>query len=315
MKELTIDKRNGHVCYNDKYHVYWNDQDLLTYTSVTTLIGKYENFDRDFWLNYCALKELIGKQGYKDMNILRNLRMTKVFDMDSVLALYPEFTEGMLEEKRKELDTKWKANADKACEFGTKAHAGYEHGFKEKGWYNLSWYGFSNRVKFAYVPNLYTYVPELGRQVMPEMLVAIKTKDMKLRLAGQIDLCIIDKKNLYINDYKTNKSIDFKSMADPEGNHQMMKYPLEYFMDCNSVHYNLQMSIYTYMVARKYPELKPCESTIIHLYDKEDTSKARFYKFQYLESTVKLLLNHYRENNDMDYTKIIEKDGKYYLPR
>jgi len=48
-KEFKIDKEFGDVIYNDKLHLYIDKNDNVKYISVTTLIGKFEQFfDEDF---------------------------------------------------------------------------------------------------------------------------------------------------------------------------------------------------------------------------------------------------------------------------
>lgn len=199
--ELTIDKTDGVVCYDDKHHVYWDRKDMFTYISVTTLISMFENYDRDFWLGYKALQEILAdKPGIK--KFLFNLRKLKAIDIDEVLSIYPgSFTAEEFENKKKEYSDKWNESGRKACEFGTKAHARYENRFKEKDWYQLDWLGFKPTEWFAYIPGFYQFSEKLDRQVFPEMLISMKTES-GVRIAGQVDLCLKNKNIIQIMDYK-----------------------------------------------------------------------------------------------------------------
>ena len=48
--DLSIDKENDNVIYNDQQHVYIDKTDGSYYISVTTLIHNYTNiFDSAFW--------------------------------------------------------------------------------------------------------------------------------------------------------------------------------------------------------------------------------------------------------------------------
>ena len=51
---MEYDKINKEVWFREKDHVYGNINDpTINYTSVTTLIGKYElPYDREFWSKY-----------------------------------------------------------------------------------------------------------------------------------------------------------------------------------------------------------------------------------------------------------------------
>lgn len=311
--ELTIDKRNGNVCYNDKYHIYWDAGDLFTYISTTILISKFENFDRNFWLGYKAIQSLIG-DSEKAKRMLVNVRRLKTIDVKEIMSIFPVFTEEQYRQKVNELSAQWKANADKACEFGTATHASYENMFDGKGWYKLDWYGYASNKHFAYIPGFYSIDDRLDRQVFPEMLISFKSRS-GIRIAGQADICIKDCDTIQIQDYKTNRAINMESYRNADGSYQMMKYPLDNLMDCNSVHYQLQTSLYTWILLRKYPNLNPKDPVIIHFYDKENTKKANKYMFRYIPEAVIMMLRYFRDNIDYNYQKVIKKDGKYFITR
>lgn len=198
MKEITIDKLNGTVAYNDKYHIYWDTEDLMTYISATTLIGMFEQeFDTEFWLKYKALARLCNP----DSDFMSNLRSSRIFDYDVIKQYFPylkshkqEFND-TVEQIRKE----WKENNSNACTMGTSIHEGYENDFFKDGYYQLSDYGFNHRSAFYYKKGLYEIVKD--KQVLPECLVSMKTKS-GVRVAGQIDLMVIDNPYINIFDYK-----------------------------------------------------------------------------------------------------------------
>jgi hypothetical protein len=67
----------------------------------------------------------------------------------------------------------------------------------------------------------------------------------------------------HIDDFKTNKSIDKTSYEYPDGSYKMMLGPLYELMDCNWVHYGLQMSFYQYIM--ETAGFKVGERTLIHV--------------------------------------------------
>lgn len=196
MKELTIDKEFNDVAYNDEHHIYWDKNDLLSYISVTTLIGMFEQeFDEQFWLKYKAFERLCKP----DKDILSNIRSSRKFDVDVIKKLYPKAIMTNLRPIMDEIKKEWVETNKNACEFGTATHEKYENIFSEKGYYQLSNYGFSHKDGFYYSPNEYNIIKK--RQVLPECLISMKTKS-GVRVAGQIDLPVFDYPDLHVFDYK-----------------------------------------------------------------------------------------------------------------
>lgn len=105
-------------------------------------------------------------------------------------------------------------------------------------------------------------VQRLEPGVYPEHFVYL----LSAELAGQSDVVIVDHKGyVHILDYKTNKKIDRSSWANFEGVTDRMGAPLEHLDDCNYNHYNLQLSLYMYMILRQNPRLKPGSITMRHV--------------------------------------------------
>ena len=64
---MQYDKINGNVGFRESDHFYGNLLDnSIKYTSVTTLIGKYEpEFDKEFVSKYKALERLMSTTDWK----------------------------------------------------------------------------------------------------------------------------------------------------------------------------------------------------------------------------------------------------------
>jgi len=82
--------------------------------------------------------------------------------------------------------------------------------------------------------------------IYPEILLYRISDDGKLRVAGQVDLLIIDHDGgVYIVDHKSNKKIETKSYFNQKTKKSTkMKYPLNNLDDVNFNHYQLQLSLY-----------------------------------------------------------------------
>jgi len=97
--------------------------------------------------------------------------------------------------------------------------------------------------------------------VYPEHFVYLKSAG----LCGQADLVEIVNGKINITDYKTNKEIKEKSFVNWEGISSKMYIPVNHLDDCNLNHYNLQMSIYAYIIKKHNPKLKVGALKIQHV--------------------------------------------------
>ena len=286
---MKVDKTNGYVKYNDEKHLYWDDNDER-YVSVTTLIGKFEHeFDKDFWSSYKAAEKLIPEEGWK----LERPRLlnTKRFNKE-ILSLYSIDEESFNKSKQAILD-QWAEENRISCERGTKIHAGLEESMC-KPEVTLEKYDIGG--KFTYKKDHYKL--DLEKGVYPEFLIHYKTKDGILKLAGQVDLLIKDGNHITIVDYKTNKKLDQKSFFDTsiKGNTKM-KYPLNNLMDCNFLHYTLQLSTYAWMVQQLNPEFIIDRLIIVH-YDHSD--KVTKYDIEYKKDDVIRMLKYHKYRSMVD---------------
>ena len=82
--------------------------------------------------------------------------------------------------------------------------------------------------------------------VYPEHFVYLKS----LGICGQADLVTIVNNQIHIIDYKTNKEIKEKGFTNWEGITSKMYNPVSHLDDCNLNHYNLQLSLYAYIIKK-----------------------------------------------------------------
>ena len=115
----------------------------------------------------------------------------------------------------------------------------------------------------------YAPVQKMISGVYPEHFVYLKSAGV----CGQADYVEVVNGEVNILDYKTNKEIKSRSFENWEGKRSMMNSPLGHIEDCNLMHYNLQMSIYMYIILKHNPKLNPGKLTLQHItfeYDGED---------------------------------------------
>ena len=135
---------------------------------------------------------------------------------------------------------------------------------------------------------------KLDEGVYPEHMVYLKSAG----LCGQADLVEVVNGHININDYKTNKAIKTKGFTNWEGITEKMFAPLTHLDDCNLNHYNLQLSIYAYIIKKHNPKLKIGKLTIQHV------------KFKQLGTDA----NGYPINEHVDGEPVVEDIKIYDLP-
>jgi hypothetical protein len=152
---------------------------------------------------------------------------------------------------------------------------------------------------------------KLSEGVYPEHFVYLKSAG----LCGQADLVSIVNGKINILDYKTNKEIKKKGFTNWEGITSKMYNPVSHLDDCNLKHYNLQLSLYAYIIKKHNPKLKIGDLQIQHvIFEKEGEDKfgypitkyndqkepiikeIKIYKLPYLKQEVQSLMMWLKDN-------------------
>jgi len=101
--------------------------------------------------------------------------------------------------------------------------------------------------------------------VYPEHFVYLKSSS----LCGQADVVEVINGKVNVIDYKTNKEIKKEGFTNWEGVTSKMFNPVSHLDDCNLSHYNLQLSLYAYIIKKHNPKLKIGNLIIQHVKFKE----------------------------------------------
>jgi hypothetical protein len=142
---------------------------------------------------------------------------------------------------------KWDKKRNDSCERGSTYHK-----MKEDLVYNC---GVDNKGGRLYTTinweqklRMNTSHSELPDGVYLELRIWL----FRLGISGTIDKVYIttEGKTRYVDieDYKTNEKIDTESHKFRDGNYKMMRSPVSHLMDCNFNHYQLQLSLYGYIL-------------------------------------------------------------------
>ena len=138
-------------------------------------------------------------------------------------------------------------------------------------------------------------VQKLEPGVYPEHFAFLKSAC----ICGQADLVEVVNGKVNITDYKTNKEIKEKGFTNWEGVTSKMFKPLTHLDDCNLNHYNIQLSIYMYIILKHNPKLKAGKLTIQHVSFEKEKDDENGYP-----------INKYDSNGD----PIIKEIKMYNLP-
>ena len=293
---MQIDKQNGSVAFNDLNHKYWNINDeSIQYTSVTTLIGRYEqDFDKEFVSKYKALERLVPTDVWKKEKggIWKSHKIPKEF-----LEVH-DINENELNKVQQDILDEWAEINRISCERGTKIHSQLENSFYKAG-SNITLKKFGIGGKFICKKD-YSEL-DLDYGVYPEYLIYYDNPKIGLHIAGQIDLLVKNGNDIHIIDHKSNKKIDLKAFYDSSTrSEKKMKYPLTDLGDCNFNHYQLQLSTYAWMVQKLNPNFVIKSLTLNH-YDHEGNNT--LYPCSYLKDDVEKMLKHFARQQKLENQK------------
>ncbi len=287
--------------FDEASHTYRNPVHNYFYTSGTTLVGLFKpKFDTDYWSLYNAGRRILGisdenKTDYSKLLIKNGLDFANKTDANLrralILTLGSKYLE--LDDAQTKEQGDWKANTKLATDAGTKVHKEKEDGLKNTG-IDISIYGLSIPVigVFDEIDNLAL----LKDGVYPELMVW----NNQYRVAGISDKVTIETQGniryVDIDDYKTNKEIKTLSYCNKNtGEYAKMLFPVNHLMECNFIHYSLQLSLYAYLLECFGFVVRSIKFTHIPL---NETRTAKLgieqaYYVKYLRSDIIKMLNHY----------------------
>jgi hypothetical protein len=267
------------VAFTDHNHKYVSiDGDDISWTSTTSFIAKFKQpFDKD------RVAERVSKS-----------KKSKWYGKtpDEIKAI-------------------WNGEAERAMELGNWYHDQREADLLE--FKTIERYGKEVPIVRPLLEGQRKLAPsqKLSEGVYPEHLVYLKSAG----ISGQSDLVEVVDGYVHITDYKTNKEIKSKSYVNWEGVSQKMFDPVAHLDDCNLKHYNLQLSLYMYIILKHNRRLKPGNLVIQHVKFKKEGEDANgypiyvrddrgdfiiedivYYELPYLKEEVVKMLNWHKEN-------------------
>ena len=241
---------------------------------VTQLVNSYRIFDRQFWLAYKTLEKIHPHFDDIKMALLRSKRVDNYLkDVDEQLYI----TEKEL------LNKEWQQKSLEARQMGTAVHEQIHNmlvtdlpGCKSCFGIPTDLYQVMQKEKF-----------ENSDGIFPEFRIEVDLDD-EYKLVGIADLIIKIGDRIKIIDYKTGDKIEQHAYFDmSRGKKKHMKFPICSLEDCDLVHYQLQVSIYAWMIKQLWPDLIIDSLEIYHV---KDGKLKKAYPVEYLSKEVETLI-------------------------
>ena len=268
------------IIFNSKEHSY--ESEKIRYTSVTTRVKKYENYDREYWSEYKAIELIFGKDHFRS---LRNQMHYKAYDKEMIAYMKTRISPTDFKDALSTILGQWSVSSNIATKKGNDYHdfkekQAFELGYSENPFTNEDFSTIQSMDIYTkdgveYREPTYEKLWDLKDGFHPELLIW----DNESATAGQSDKIYIktvgDKRLVWVDDYKTNKKIDTYSFFKNK-----MKAPLAHLDDVNYNHYRLQLSIYAWMMEKAGYTIAGTRFTHLN----------KPYEFDYLKKEVELIM-------------------------
>jgi hypothetical protein len=236
------------VRFIEKSHQYFVDD--IEYTSVTTLIEKYsQDFEEEFWSRYKAV-ELIFKQRYGDskgieyFQELKKQRSQHAPGWEEWMCQMEKIQVDEVDQAQADIIQMWRKENYDSLVKGSAYHNKREEEAYSKGFARNPMTGKTHVTAQRGVSSC-NDLSHLMPGYYPELIIW----NNEYQVIGTADRVFISsgtrsdtRKQVWIDDYKTNKEIKKQNMF------QKMKYPLSKLDDCNYNHYRLQIGLYAWML-------------------------------------------------------------------
>ena len=246
--------------------------------AVTNVIKDYHHFDRDFWLSYKTLEKILPVMQFEDIK-MKLLRSKKVI-LDTIPGLDIE----QFQVERELLDKEWTEKNEEAKQVGTTTHEQIHNLFCTDLRSVRTDLGIDTE-KFQIQATEEFLKTEKG--IFNEFKMEIPLEEDFL-LVGIADCIIKDGNHVTIIDFKTDEKIPFKSNFDVgKKKSKRLKYPLCDLEDCAGVHYQIQLSLYAWMVQQLDPNIIIDKLLIVQV---QNLKKKKEFQVEYIKSTIQKLL-------------------------
>lgn len=246
--------------------------------SPTILIREYHQFSKSFWLSYKTLEKVLPEIQFSELKI--KLLKSKKIILESIQGLDIE----QFKIERELLEKEWDQKSEEAKQTGISTHEQIHnlfctdlHSIKTDLGIDTDKYQVQQTEQFL----------KADKGIFNEFKMEIPIEEDFI-LVGIADCIIKDGNHVSIIDFKTDEKIPFRSMYEVgKKKSKRMKYPLVSLEDCAGVHYQIQLSLYAWMIQQLDPNLIIDKLAIVQV---ENLKKKKEFPVEYLKEDVEKLL-------------------------
>ncbi len=228
------------VTFRQEDHTYWKGDQQ--FRSVSSIYKPYTTFNREGQSFRMALKR-IDEPWYKELSKKHGYLSEKI--AQTMLGVY---SRDEVDKIQKEILEEWDLAGSESSAAGTLFHSTQELADIRAGGRVNPWTGNFLPYQNIRIPgfdnNSPDFLQDLEDGYYPELLMF----DEDYLLAGQGDMVFIEDGKAYIDDWKTDKSIDMKSFYTRRYGFSYLKAPLNHIFDSNYWLYALKISTYGFML-------------------------------------------------------------------
>lgn len=263
------------------YSLYMNTM------SVTGILREYKIFDREFWLSYKTLEKLLPPDQFNLIKI--PLMRTKQVKDEYLQGINKQ----VYETERQLLDAEWKEKSNEAKEAGIKLHDTLHNMFCTNLAEVQTTFGIDTESYHVKATEAFL---NTDKGIFPEFRMEIPLDD-DYCLVGIADLIIKDGNDITIIDWKSSDKISSKSRYDlSKKRDKTFKYPINHLQDCDLVQFQLQISMYAWMLQQMNPEFNIKTLKIIQV---KDFKVKHEYIVEYLKKDVDKLITWHLKNTKL----------------
>lgn len=246
--------------------------------SPTSLIREYHTFSKDFWLSYKTLEKMLPEIQFADMK-MKLLKSKKI-----ILNLIPGLDIDQFKIEREILEKEWTQKNEEAKQTGTLIHEQIHNLFCTDLHYVKTNFGIDTD---KYQVQRTEEFLKANKGIFNEFKLEIPIAEDFL-LVGIADCIIRDGNHISIIDFKSDEKISFRSIYEVgKKKSKRMKYPLVNLEDAAGVHYQIQLSLYAWMVQQLDPNLVIDKLIIVQV---ENLKKKKEFVVEYLKDDIEKLL-------------------------
>lgn len=242
--------------------------------SPTSLLRDLHVFEKDFWLGYKTLEKLLPPERFNEikLSILKSKRFDKYLK---------EVDIQQYETEKALLDAEWTQKNEEAKQAGISIHEKIRNLFCTN---NVKDFGIDTSVyRVSAQENFLTTEKGIFNELRIEYQL-----DPEVTLVGIIDCVIKNGNHLTIIDFKTNDKITTSSHYDvAKKKKKTLKWPMSKYLDTDITQYQIQISIYAWILQQINPDFIIDSLEIWQMKDLKIKNK---YPVEYIKKDIDVLM-------------------------